>query len=423
MLNKLFKKTTPDDLIEELKNKSFNESKVDSMLKQLDINYKNQNLENFLHLIVPENRIESVKWLVKNRINPNEVDGFGRTALIIASKFGYLDSVEELIKVTKEIELCDYEGYSAIEYAILNNHFSVYKKLKPYIKNLNKKNNKGNTLLHLAIKAHNYKVVDDLYADENFDFNKDILFYKNSYSKPEILHTILSKFENFNYVDKNNRNILFYLVLNGKKCEDVFYRLLNYGLDINHTDNFGNNLLFHLIYFVIDKKKENELKKDEPKESFEDLIDFIPILIEKGIDTTISNNEDETVLSLCAKNKSIDILGVLLECDININLQNSKFETALNSIIIKGNSFNETIHLLIDYGANPNIADITKVNPIEKLIEACLIIKDFKKVKTSVKSQLDLKSDYFTLFQTLLINTNANLRMLNSKVNLTFLKH
>ncbi len=67
MINKLFKKTTPNDLLEELKKTSFNEDKVEVMLEEIDIAYKNQNLQTFLHLVISENRIEAVKFLIKKR--------------------------------------------------------------------------------------------------------------------------------------------------------------------------------------------------------------------------------------------------------------------------------------------------------------------------------------------------------------------
>lgn len=256
MLTKLFKKITIDDLIDELKDKSFNESKVDSMLKSLDINHKNQNLENLLHIIVPENRIESVKWLIKNGIDFDATDANGITALMLACKYGYIDSVEELLKNTKQHNIEDYKGHSAIEYAVHNNHFKVYKKLKPFIKDINRKNKKGQTLLHLAINVRNQKVIEDLYQDKDFIFSDEILFYKNTYENKEILNTLLTKFDNYKKVDKLGRNILFYVVTNGLRSEETFHHLTANGLDINHIDKQGNNVLFHLIYFIIKKKED-----------------------------------------------------------------------------------------------------------------------------------------------------------------------
>ncbi len=128
MLTNLFKKITVDDLVEELKSKSFNESKVDSMLKNLDINHKNQNLQNLLHIIVPINRIESVRWLIRNGIDFDAKDANGITPLMLACKHGFIDSVDELLKKTKTHNDEDYKGHTAIEYAVHNNNFKAYKK-------------------------------------------------------------------------------------------------------------------------------------------------------------------------------------------------------------------------------------------------------------------------------------------------------
>ena len=95
MINRLFKKVTPDDLLNQLKNKSFNEEKVESMLKTINVNHKNQKLQTFLHLIICEDRIESVRCLLKNNIDYNAIDSQGKTALMLSCEFGYLDAIEE----------------------------------------------------------------------------------------------------------------------------------------------------------------------------------------------------------------------------------------------------------------------------------------------------------------------------------------
>lgn len=415
MLDKLFKKPTADDLIEELKNKSFNESKVESIVKHLDINHINQNLENFLHIIVPLNRIESVKWLVQKGVNSDEADANGVTPLMLACQYGFIDSVMELLKTTKDIDKKDHDDFSAIEYAVINGRYNIYKKMRPLIKDINRKNKKGQSLLHLAIKANSSQIVDDLYEDEEFKFSKEILFYKNTYSNKEILNSILSKFDSLNHLDSHGRSILFYVVTNGVESEDIFNSLVSSGLNMNHLDKYGNNILFHLIYYIIGRKIQIERNsEDDKKEELINLIELIPVLVESGICTDISNNDDETILTVSAKNNCIDILETLFENDVDIDIQNRKQETALNTVILKSQQFMNVIQLLLDYGANPNIKDINGKNPIEKLIEASLITKNHKKVKASVKKDLDFKADYKALLESVLVNTDTNLTLLNS---------
>ncbi len=64
MFNKLFKKYTREDLLEELRNSTFKDSKADSILKDVDIHYKDEFNKSYLHIVAEENLVESVKWLV-----------------------------------------------------------------------------------------------------------------------------------------------------------------------------------------------------------------------------------------------------------------------------------------------------------------------------------------------------------------------
>ncbi len=51
MISSLFKKITAEDLIDVLKKNTFNESKANSMLKQIDINHKTKSYRTFFILL------------------------------------------------------------------------------------------------------------------------------------------------------------------------------------------------------------------------------------------------------------------------------------------------------------------------------------------------------------------------------------
>ncbi len=419
MIGKIFKKPTSEELLSELKSINFKESKVDSMLQYVNINHTNQNIQNFLHVIIAENKIESVKWLLKNKINFNAQDSKGMTALMLASKHGYLDAVEELLKVNADVNTESYNGYTAIEFAIVNHHFPIYKKLKPLIKDINRKNKKGKTLLQVAVKAQSFNVLEELFCDEKFEVNEDILFDKHIFTNKTILNTVLDKFDDLNKKDTANRNLLFYLVENGVESEEVFYSLLENGLDINSIDSDGNNILIHLIEFIVLKEKNLVINTPEDAEKhkidMKNIINFIPIILENGIDPTLCNNKNETILSIPTKYKNLDILNILFEYDVDIDIVNKDNQTTLNEIIKKGNDYLEVIHLLLDFGASPNIKDKEGRTVIEKLIEASLVVRNEKKVKSTEKRFLDFNTDYVSILESVLVNTDANLTLYNSK--------
>merc|ERR1711879_665201 len=215
MISKLFKKPTIVDLLKELKSANFREKKVNSILQDIDINHTDQNFQNFLHLIISENKIESVKYLLRNNINFNAQDSKGSTPLMLACKYGYADAVEELLKINADVNIEDYSGYTAIEYAISSLNFHIYRRIKTFISDINRKNRKNYTYLHVAIKSQSLDIVEDLLSDRNFEIPEDILFFKYSFKNQTILNAILSKFDNFDKKDEMNRNILFYIVESG----------------------------------------------------------------------------------------------------------------------------------------------------------------------------------------------------------------
>lgn len=419
MLNKLFKKTTYEDIIEELKSTSFNESKVNSMLQHININQKNSELQNFLHIVIPDNLIESVKTLLKNGINYNAADSLGETPIMLAAKYGHKQIIDELLNAGANVNFENQNGYTAIEFAILNNHFSVFKQLKPHLDNINRRNSQDLTLLHLAIHAQNILIVHNLLNDKKFIKHQDILFYKYTFSDFEIFNAILKYFPNPNVIDSHGRNLLFYVVENGIKSEDLFFYLIKFGLDINSIDIEGNNLLLHLVKYILKRKEYYKTKKQKDKNNekidVQNLINFIPILIEEDIDTSVCNNRNETVISLAAKHSAVDVLTELLDYEINIDLLNRHNETALNEIIIKGEEYIDVISLLLDYGSNTNIKDKNEKTVIEKIIDAILAINNEKKLKGSLKKELDLKTDYKHILTTILTKSDVNLTLLNSK--------
>jgi len=419
MIKKLFKKATIDDLLKELKSSTFKEDKVDSMLEHLNINHINQNNENFLHLMILDNKIESAKWLVKKGIDINYQDSKGNSPLMLASKDGFLSAIDLLLEKNADVNLENYSGYTAIDFAAYNGHFAAYKKLKPFVKDLNKKNKKNESILHFAVKSQNLEIIDDLLEEKRFINDDSILFYKESFENINVLNTLLDKFDSLKKLDHNGRNLLFYVVENGFECQNIFLKLLEEGLDINCIDKKENNILLHLIEYII--YKENNLvidtKEDveKHKKDIKNLIDIIPTIIESHIDTTISNNNNETILSLPAKNQHLELLNLLLDCEVPIDIVDKNNNTALSLIIEKGNSYLETTHILLDYGINPNIKDSNNHTVIEKLIDAILIVREEKKARPIQRKNLDFKSDYVSILESVLVNTDVKLKQYNSK--------
>ncbi len=412
MLGKLFKKNA-DDLIEEIKNKNFNESKADAILKDININHTNQNLQNFLHLATLKNNYKAVAWLLKNGISFNEPDAEGQTALQLACKYKYIKCIEELLKYDVDVNKQDHDRKSAIEYIIENDLIQVYIKIKSKIKNINTKNSEGLSLLQIAIKNKSVEIVKDLLENPNLKNKENILFFKETFLEEDIFKLLIPKFQKFSIEDKNKRNALFYIVENGAKSKKMFSAFTQI-VDVNHVDEEGNNILFHYLNLLLNKeqKLQKEMSNKELEEEIEELINFIPNIVNSGIDLNVSNKNNETILLLPIKFKSLRVLTKLLECEIDVNIKNKNRDTALHYTINKSSDYLEINQLLLDFEADPNIKNKDNITPLEKLIDAILVVKSNKEIDDD---SISFSMDYISLLEAILQNTNANLNMLNSK--------
>lgn len=102
---------------EEIKNKEI-ASKIRECIVQGDINYIENNRENLLLLsCYHEFPIEFISLLLKNNANPNEQNGLGHTALIMATCRNNYEIVSLLIDYGANPYIKNLKGLSAYDYA------------------------------------------------------------------------------------------------------------------------------------------------------------------------------------------------------------------------------------------------------------------------------------------------------------------
>lgn len=416
MLGNFLKKTTPDDVLKYLKSKTFKESKVNDLLKDVDINIKFTDGETFLHKIVPLNNIESVKALISHKIDLNVQNLSGDTPLHIASSYAYTDSVQALLNAKCDHTILNNHGRLAIQETILNGRVENYKILSKYKTNFKHKDSNGNSLLKDAIQSENIKITKDLLENKNLKPDNNELFSKNLFANHEIFSAVIEYADDLNIKDENGRNILFYLVKNGLSSINEFESLIEKDIDINCTDKNGDNVLLYLIKYIISlSQDESEDKNDITPQELKNLMEIIPVIIENHIDTTTCNKDGDNIISLCIKALNKELLSILLDYNINPNLETSKKETPLAIAALMGTKANELLYLLLDYGANPNIKDENNQTIIEKLIDIELFKKNGKKLLSSQRRKIDEDSDYLLILDAILANAEVHLKDYNSK--------
>lgn len=137
--------------------------------------------------------------------------------------------------------------------------------------------------------------------------------------------------------------------------------LIKAGADVNIQDNMKNNPYLYA--------------------SAEGYNDILRIIIGAGADTKITNRYGGTGLIPASEHGYVEVVDMLLtKTDVNVNHVNNLGWTALLEAIILNDGDEKqqkTVELLIQHGANVNLADGEGVTPLEHAKQ-----KGFKEIET-----------------------------------------
>lgn len=176
-----------------------------------------------------------------------------------------------------------------------------------------------------------------------------------------------------------NANLL-HVVEQGNSAEIT--KLLEAGADINAVDNRGRTSVmiathtnqFDIFKLLIDKGADINIRdhrSDNPLlyAGAEGLFDFVRASVAAGADTTLTNRFGGTALIPAADRGHVDIVKELLATsDVNIDHVNNLGWTALLEAILLGDGearHQEIVKLLVEYGADVNLADSQGVTPLQ----------------------------------------------------------
>lgn len=161
------------------------------------------------------------------------------------------------------------------------------------------------------------------------------------------LRTLVEDGVNLNTQDMQGRTAIMAAVYENKV--DAVRVLIEAGADINKQDNRLNNPFLY--------------------SGAEGQLDILKLLIEAKADTKMTNRYGGNALIPAAEKGHVDNVRTLLETtDVNVNHVNNLGWTALLEAIILtdgGTKHQQIVRLLIDHGADVNIADNDGVTPLQ----------------------------------------------------------
>ncbi|MFE4354465.1 ankyrin repeat domain-containing protein [Peribacillus butanolivorans] len=178
-----------------------------------------------------------------------------------------------------------------------------------------------------------------------------------------------------------------------RKETETISRLIEEGADINTQDSEGRTATMIATYnndvetakILITAGADVNIQDDMKNNPFlyagaEGYLEILKLTINAGADPTITNRYGGTALIPASEHGYVNVIKELLtNTDIDINHVNNLGWTALLEAIILSNGDEkqqQTVQLLIDHGAEVNIADHNNVTPLQHARE-----KGFKEIK------------------------------------------
>lgn len=183
-------------------------------------------------------------------------------------------------------------------------------------------------------------------VNENKDVNEQLLLAAEQ-KDTDSIRKLIKKGADLNTQDAQGRTAAMIATYNNGV--ETAKALIDAGADVNLQDNLQNNPFLYA--------------------GAEGYLDILKMAIEAGADPSMTNRYGGTALIPASEHGYVEVIKELLTTtDIDINHINDLGWTALLEAIIlnDGNERQQqTVQLLIDYGADPNLADSNNVSPLE----------------------------------------------------------
>lgn len=159
-------------------------------------------------------------------------------------------------------------------------------------------------------------------------------------------------------------------------------RLLEDGADINVTDDHGRTAVMTATYnnkadtvkVLIENGADIDIRDDHLNNVLlysgaEGMLEIVKLAIDAGADTSLTNRFGGTALIPAAERGHVEVVKELLtNSDIDVNHINNLHWTALLEAVILGDGgvrHQQIVQLLVDHGADVNIADKDGITPLE----------------------------------------------------------
>ena len=321
---------------------------------------------------------EVLQAIISHGVDVNVTNKKNITALMTALEEGNEDAINVLLTAGSHQNIADADGDTCLHYAARKYNWKlvaeVLHALISHGVDVNTTNKNNVTVLMIACFRGNTAAIPVLLnagADANIvdaDGFACLHYAAQNYLCTEVLQALISHGVDVNTTSKNSVTVLMTACNNGNT--DAIHVLLNAGADANIVDADGDTCLHYaagnyqcteVLQAIISHGVDVNATT---KENVTALIiacdtkntDAIPVLLNAGADPNIADANGYTCLHYAAQSiQCTEILQAIISHGINVNATNKVNVTALEIACQKGN--NKTINVLLNVGADPNIAN------------------------------------------------------------------
>ena len=279
-----------------------------------DINAKNSEGMNALHLAAASGWADTVRLLVKSGLGTEARTASGKTALHLAAQRGSAEVITALLRLGADIEAQDSSKETALVLATKGGHLEALECLLEHRCNVNVKGRFDETPLHYASEDANEPIMRLL-----LQYGSDIIA-KDRAGKTPLMTAVMRK---------GNSKALRFLLAKGSPCESV--------------DVFGRTAL--------------HLASDG---------DIARILVDNGADMNREDRNGQTALAMACFNRNTETARFLIDNGSNIHLQDA-FGNAPLHYAVQENLVGVVSHLL-KQGADVLVQNAGGVTPHDMAI-------------------------------------------------------
>ncbi|XP_018563285.1 uncharacterized protein LOC108905016 [Anoplophora glabripennis] len=344
--------------------------KVVKYLVECGLNVDSKNIEGLtaMHLAVLKGHLEIVKFLVGHGADIYIRDKSDKTSLHLAAAQGHFNIVKFLAGLGVPLGGRNIHGFTALHVAAFQGHLDIVQFLLEHGEGIHSKSNCGATALHLAASQGHLDIVRFLIE---LGAAIDI---KHTIGLTAYLGVVLMEYgKDVNIKNNSGQTALHLAALRGNL--DIVKFLVTHGGDLSIRDKSGSTALhlaaskghLSITKFLVELGTPVDSRNIDGLNSLHlaasgNHFDIVKFLVIHEEDANISDKFGSTVLHLAASKGYFNIVKFLVEFGINVNATNIFGLTALHLAALEG--YLGIVEILVGYKGNINTRDEFGQTPI-----------------------------------------------------------